>query len=97
MDALLVDRQSVTTPNYDKPFVSVEDAIERLVAYHIYQYPKEDLNSNQSSIEKQDETTIEIFKCKVDMFEKHNRIRKDLEKASKKVYECTLSVFTFSY
>jgi hypothetical protein len=57
LDALLSDRQSVTSPTYDTPFSSVQDAIERLLPYHIYQYPTEDLHSNQTALEKQGKKT----------------------------------------
>lgn len=53
MDALVSDRRAVVAPDYEKPFSSVEDAINRLLPYHIYQYPKGDLDSNQIPLERQ--------------------------------------------
>lgn len=79
------------------PFSSVEDVINRLLPYHIYQYPEGDLETNISTEEKLgnshdrdgitkgikiikiDDTMIEIFKCQVEMFEKHNKINEKVK------------------
>lgn len=53
MESLLSDRNAVVSVNYKEPFSSVEDAINRLLPYHIYQYPKRDLDSNQIPLERQ--------------------------------------------
>ncbi|KAF1798580.1 hypothetical protein FB192DRAFT_1287199 [Mucor lusitanicus] len=80
VESLLADHRSVTFPDYEKPFTSVQDAMKRLMPYHIYQYPKGDLDANKIPLERQDHTMIEIFKCQSDMFEKHGNISKKIEK-----------------
>ncbi|CEP19311.1 hypothetical protein [Parasitella parasitica] len=84
VESLLADHKSVTFPDYEKPFTSVKDAMERLLPYHIYQYPKGDLDANKIPLERQDHTMIEIFKCQSDLFEKHGKISKKIEKTGGK-------------
>jgi len=44
--ALSYDQIAIYQPDV-KPFHSMEDAIRRLLPYHIFQYPDEDLESNE--------------------------------------------------
>ncbi|CAG8622148.1 4975_t:CDS:2, partial [Paraglomus occultum] len=44
--ALSYDQRAIYQPDM-KPFYSMEDAIRRLLPYHIFQYPDEDLESNE--------------------------------------------------
>lgn len=53
MESLLADHRSVTFPDYEKPFTSIRDAMKRLMPYHIYQYPKGDLDANKIPLERQ--------------------------------------------
>jgi hypothetical protein len=53
VESLLADHRSVTFPDYEKPFTSVQDAMKRLMPYHIYQYPKGDLDANKIPLERQ--------------------------------------------
>ncbi|KAI8645859.1 hypothetical protein BD408DRAFT_411174 [Parasitella parasitica] len=85
VESLLADHKSVTFPDYEKPFTSVKDAMRRLLPYHIYQYPKGDLDANKIPLERQDHTMVEIFKCQSDLFEKHGNISKKIEKSGGKL------------
>ncbi|KAL1748807.1 hypothetical protein HDZ31DRAFT_29018 [Schizophyllum fasciatum] len=40
---LAADQQATLKPDVDSPFVDAEDAVRRLLPYHIYQQPREDL------------------------------------------------------
>ncbi|KAG1148715.1 hypothetical protein G6F37_003157 [Rhizopus arrhizus] len=60
---------------------STKDAIDRLLPYHIYHYPKTDLVANKVSVELQDTTILDIFKCQLDVFKKHQKLNKRLEKS----------------
>lgn len=46
-EALKRDRDAVTAPDYETPFKSKKDVIERLLPFHIYQYPEADLDLNR--------------------------------------------------
>jgi hypothetical protein len=52
-EALVKDHKSVSAPNYDTPFGSLKDAVERLLPYHIYQYPRGDLDANKIPLDRQ--------------------------------------------
>ncbi|CAO3621969.1 unnamed protein product [Mucor hiemalis] len=78
IESLLSDQKAVTTPDYQTPFTSMKDAIDRLLPYHIYRYPKKDLDANKIPLERQDHTMIEIFKCQVDLFDKYSAIVKKI-------------------
>jgi hypothetical protein len=53
IDSLLADHRAVTSPDYHTPFTSIKDAMDRLLPYHIYQYPKGDLDANKIPLERQ--------------------------------------------
>lgn len=42
-ERLAADQQAILKPDVDTPFVDAEDVVRRLLPYHIYQQPKEDL------------------------------------------------------
>ncbi|KAI8377396.1 uncharacterized protein BYT42DRAFT_593729 [Radiomyces spectabilis] len=77
-ESLASDHKAVTQPDYETPFSSLKDAIDRLLPYHIYQYPKGDLNANKIPMELQDKTMLEIFKCQTDLFEKYATVIKKI-------------------
>ncbi|KAG2233356.1 hypothetical protein INT48_009104 [Thamnidium elegans] len=79
LENLLSDQKAVTAPDYETPFTSIKDAMDRLLPYHIYQYPKSDLDANKIPLERQDHTMIEIFKCQTELFDKHSTISKKIE------------------
>ncbi|KAI7871235.1 hypothetical protein BDF14DRAFT_1764775 [Spinellus fusiger] len=53
VEALAVDHRAVTCPDYHTPFTSLQDAMNRLLPYHIYQYPKGDLDANKIPMDRQ--------------------------------------------
>ncbi|CEG72998.1 hypothetical protein RMATCC62417_08465 [Rhizopus microsporus] len=81
LDTLSKDHVAVTNPDYKTPFKSLEDAINRLLPYHIYHYPKADLDANKISVELQDSAILDIFKCQSDLFEKYKKMQEKLEKS----------------
>lgn len=52
-DSILSDHKAVTEPDYKTPFRSKQDVIDRLLPYHIYQYPKVDMDANKIPVDKQ--------------------------------------------
>jgi hypothetical protein len=81
LETLSKDHVSVTTPDYQTPFRSMKDVIDRLLPYHVYQYPKMDLDANKVSLELQDTAILDIFKCQSELFEKHQALTERLEKS----------------
>ncbi|KAI9006562.1 hypothetical protein CLU79DRAFT_779993 [Phycomyces nitens] len=79
-ESLASDHRAVTRPDYHTPFRSLQDAIDRLLPYHIYQYPKGDLDANKIPMDRQDNTMLDIFKCQADMFEKHAKVSQKMAK-----------------
>lgn len=51
----------MTLPDYHTPFSSIKDAMDRLLPYHIYQYPKNDLDANKIPLERQGNMEQVIF------------------------------------
>ncbi|KAF7729773.1 hypothetical protein EC973_003851 [Apophysomyces ossiformis] len=80
IESLDADKQAVTRPNYFTPFQSTQDAINRLLPYHIYQYPKGDLDANKIPLDRQDNAMLDLFKCQTEMFAKHAAVSKALSK-----------------
>ena len=39
------DHQLVTNPDVDTPFADQEDVVNRLLPYHVFQHPQEDLDT----------------------------------------------------
>ncbi|RCH93667.1 hypothetical protein CU098_002382, partial [Rhizopus stolonifer] len=79
LETLSKDHLAVTHPD-KSPFRSVEDAVSRLLPYHIYHYPKADLDANKVSVELQDTAILDIFKCQSELFDKHRQLTEKLEK-----------------
>ncbi|KAI8142495.1 hypothetical protein BJV82DRAFT_488302, partial [Fennellomyces sp. T-0311] len=73
-ESMMADREAVLNPDYETPFKSKEDVIKRLLPYHIYQYPKADLDINKIPMDRQDHATMDIFKSQADMFEKFSKV-----------------------
>ncbi|KAH9948552.1 hypothetical protein B0H21DRAFT_732989 [Amylocystis lapponica] len=47
--SLAADHLAVTYPDVDTPFTDAADALKRLLPYHVFQQPKEDLNAQINS------------------------------------------------
>ncbi|KAG2176610.1 hypothetical protein INT44_007274 [Umbelopsis vinacea] len=72
--ALQHDHISVNTPDIHKPFDSPEDAIARLLPYHVYRIPQKDLASTQDNDVEADALAMQIFKRRAALFEKFSNI-----------------------
>ncbi|CAO3595841.1 unnamed protein product [Absidia cylindrospora] len=62
MDALAKDHEKVSRPDYLTPFRLMEDAMDRLLPYHIYQYPASDLDANKVPVERQGKQNTLVHK-----------------------------------
>ncbi|KAI8332429.1 hypothetical protein BC941DRAFT_474208 [Chlamydoabsidia padenii] len=91
IESLVKDHDKVTRPDYLTPFRSMEDALERLLPYHIYQYPAADLDANKVPLERQDQTMLDIYKARKDVFEKHGQlVKRSLKENNKLVHQIML-------
>eukprot|EP00158_Paraphelidium_tribonemae_P005572 Partr_v1_DN27409_c3_g1_i1_m71687 len=52
-ESLERDVAAVTNPDVLKPFSSLEDAVDRLLPYHVYQYREDDFEYDEDAFEKQ--------------------------------------------
>ncbi|KAI9269960.1 hypothetical protein BY458DRAFT_436324 [Sporodiniella umbellata] len=80
LGALAKDHTAVTQPD-TSAFRSLEDAVQRLLPYHIYHYPKADLDANKISEKLQDTAILDIFKCQAELFDKYQQFIEKLNKA----------------
>ncbi|KAI5833610.1 hypothetical protein K523DRAFT_232394 [Schizophyllum commune Tattone D] len=77
-ERLAADQQATLKPDVDTPFVDAEDVVRRLLPYHIYQQPKEDLEkliSPKGKGKAEDDIRTEIEETKFAL-ECHKRKRK---------------------
>ncbi|KAI9304653.1 hypothetical protein BJ944DRAFT_240363 [Cunninghamella echinulata] len=82
-ESLQNDHEKITKPDYLTPFKSLEDAMDRLLPYHIYQYPLNDLDANKIPMDRQDHTMLDIYKSQVDIFKRYNKVIKKKLKSKK--------------
>ncbi|CAO3618295.1 unnamed protein product [Cunninghamella echinulata] len=82
-ESLQKDHERITKPDYLTPFKSLEDAMDRLLPYHIYQYPSNDLDANKIPMDRQDHTMLDIYKSQVDIFKRYNKVTKKKLKSKK--------------
>jgi hypothetical protein len=54
IESLIADQKAVIEPDTDTPFNSVEDAIKRLLPYHVFQLPKEDNGKGKRKATEED-------------------------------------------
>lgn len=47
--ATKADQMAVLQPDYKTPFRSLKDAVARLLPYHIFEYPEEDMKGNNQT------------------------------------------------
>jgi hypothetical protein len=50
--ALMQDHRRVVQPDVKKPFQSLDDAIESLLPYHVFQYTEYDLSNDDDAFQK---------------------------------------------
>lgn len=72
--ALQHDHISVNTPDLHKPFDSPDDAIARLLPYHVYRIPNRDLSTSQVNDVEADALALQIHKRKAALYEKYANI-----------------------
>ena len=64
MNAIREDTKRVTKPDLLRPFESTQDVIERLLPYHVYEYPAEDFElPDAEELERQSRTNDCCFYC----------------------------------
>lgn len=62
------DQASVLKPSYQKPFISREEAIERLLPYHLYHYSNQSLaveaekSSHEKSLDFLIDRSVELYR-----------------------------------
>ncbi|KAG0259653.1 hypothetical protein BG011_002504 [Mortierella polycephala] len=74
--------RAVTLPDWRTPFSSLQDAIERLLPFHVFQYPAQDLESHAKAFDSRPEVELDtrallIHRRKHDLFNKYNKLLKD--------------------
>ncbi|ORX50203.1 hypothetical protein DM01DRAFT_1337866 [Hesseltinella vesiculosa] len=72
--ALSNDQFKATRPDFATPFRSREDMLNRLLPFHIYQYPIADLDANKIPMERQDHAMLDIYKAQQDIFSKYAKL-----------------------
>ncbi|KAI0058088.1 hypothetical protein BV25DRAFT_1313731 [Artomyces pyxidatus] len=81
---LTADQLAVLFPEVDSPFQDAEDVVNRLLPYHIFQIPKEDLGKGKQKVTEEDilkqelaETkfALECFKRRQDLQDRFRRAR----------------------
>lgn len=58
--SLTSDHIGALFPDVDAPFQSAEDAVDKLLPYHIFQHPREDLGKGKSKATEKDLLRQEI-------------------------------------
>ncbi|KAK9767421.1 hypothetical protein K7432_002820 [Basidiobolus ranarum] len=71
-EVIASDQHATNQPNYTTPFASLEDAVTRLLPYHIYQYPDSDLSNNDKM------SKTEAGAIAIQLVSKKNRLYKRL-------------------
>lgn len=89
VEALLKDHEKVSRPDYLTPFRSIEDAMDRLLPYHIYQYPAADLDANKVPLERQGKAQITKVPTAVqtNVFSRLDQTMLDIYKTQKDVFD----------
>ncbi|KAJ7287467.1 hypothetical protein C8J57DRAFT_1167564 [Mycena rebaudengoi] len=73
---LALDHAAVINPNTETPFSDVEDVVHRLLPYHVFLHPKEDLDRKGKGKEKASdvETEIEETKFALECFKRKRKL-----------------------
>ncbi|KAG0003728.1 hypothetical protein BGZ65_001407 [Modicella reniformis] len=76
---LLTTHKDLRRPDYRTPFSSLHDAIERLVPFHVFQYPSQDIEAQAKAFASRSEAelnarALSIHKRKYDLFNKYNHL-----------------------
>jgi Conserved region of unknown function on GLTSCR protein len=62
---LALDHSAVLSPNVDTPFSDADDVVARLLPYHVFQQPKEDLELLTTTRKGKGKATIEDLKTEI--------------------------------
>ncbi|KAF9201721.1 hypothetical protein BGZ49_008074 [Haplosporangium sp. Z 27] len=78
---VLTNHKELRRPDYRTPFSSLHDAIERLLPFHIYQYPAQDIEAQAKAFAGRPEVELNarallIHKRKNDIYNKYNNLIK---------------------
>ncbi|KAF8937216.1 hypothetical protein EDD21DRAFT_408562 [Dissophora ornata] len=78
---LQATHRELRRPDYRTPFSSLHDAIERLLPFHVFQYPAQDIESQAKAFASRSEAelnarALSIHKQKYDLFNKYNNLIK---------------------
>ncbi|KAG9289868.1 hypothetical protein G9A89_015448 [Geosiphon pyriformis] len=77
LQAIARDQQAVLCPDYKTPFESFEDVTKRLLPYHIFQYPEEELRSNDTTSELEEmKAGLGVVKRRKVLIDKFNTLLK---------------------
>lgn len=69
------DHQHILEPDYNTPFRSYEDALDRLLPYHVYQQPSEDADDAYPSTSLNDDTVLDFYKRRQNIYDRFRRAR----------------------
>ncbi|GBB84645.1 hypothetical protein RclHR1_11200008 [Rhizophagus clarus] len=86
--ATKADQMAVLQPDYKTPFRSLKDAVARLLPYHIFEYPEEDMKgNNQTSDLDATKNALRLYKRRKMIFDKYNDLLKsEAEKSCSTAY-----------
>lgn len=60
LEAIADDHRKVVDPDYKTAFRDGQDVIDRLLPYHVFQYPEADLRNDPIPIEKETKTAVQF-------------------------------------
>lgn len=76
------DHTKVLEPDYNTPFSSYNDVLDRLLPYHVYQHPDADLDLSTDHIFS-DDKVLDFYRRRRNLYERFNKSRRvDLESKS---------------
>ncbi|KAJ1816738.1 hypothetical protein LPJ75_001926 [Coemansia sp. RSA 2598] len=77
-EALSMDHQMVSNPDWRTPFNGTRDVIQRLLPYHVFQYPDAAIDSGMSREEKSIQSSTETLGKRLnDLTQRYNRLLAD--------------------
>ncbi|KAK3820169.1 MAG: hypothetical protein J3Q66DRAFT_167737 [Benniella sp.] len=85
---LQTTHKDLRRPDFRTPFSSLQDAIERLLPFHVFQYPAQDIDSQAKAFANRSEVelnarALSIHKRKYELFNKyHDLLRRSATKAT---------------
>lgn len=69
------NHQHVIEPDYNTPFNSYEDALDRLLPYHVYQQPVEDTHVSRPSTSLGDDTVLDFYARRQKIYDRFRKAR----------------------